>query len=191
MKLLLVDNYDSFVYNLKQMLGELGAECIVVRNDSLEMEQARLLDPDGIVLSPGPGHPDNPRDFGICRQILQEMSPQLPTLGVCLGHQGIATTFGGKVVRAPVPVHGKATEISHDGTGLFQGLPSPMPVGRYHSLMVSEMGSELQATAHGPDGMVMALRHDRYPIMGVQFHPESVLTPAGKKVLANFLHMVQ
>lgn len=187
MKLLLIDNYDSFVYNLKQMLGEQGADCIVVRNDHLTMEQALKIDPDAIVLSPGPGHPDNPRDFGICGRLLQEMSTEVPTLGVCLGHQGIATSFGGKVERAPLPVHGKVTEIKHFGTGLFRDLPNPLPVGRYHSLVVSHLPEGVRGTAYSPDGLVMALQHELFPIYGVQFHPESVLTPAGPDIISNFL----
>jgi len=187
MKLLLIDNYDSFVFNLKQMLGEQGAECHVVRNDQLTMEQARKMDPDAIVISPGPGHPENPRDFGICGRLLQEMSTEVPTLGVCLGHQGIATSFGGRVDRAPLPVHGKVTEIKHFGTGLFQDLPNPLPVGRYHSLVVSQLPDGLRGTAYSPDGLVMALEHELYPIYGVQFHPESVLTPAGHEIISNFL----
>jgi anthranilate synthase/aminodeoxychorismate synthase-like glutamine amidotransferase len=186
-KLLLVDNYDSFVYNLKQMLGEEGVECVVVRNDQLTLEQARKIDPDAIVISPGPGHPENPRDFGVCRQLLEEMSTEVPTLGVCLGHQGIATTFGGKVEKAPLPVHGKVTEITHFGNRLFQDLPSPMPVGRYHSLVVSMLPEGVRGTAYSPDGLVMALEHELYPIFGVQFHPESVLTPSGHQIVSNFL----
>jgi len=187
MKLLLVDNYDSFVYNLKQMLGEKGVDCVVVRNDHLTMEQAKRIDPDAIVISPGPGHPENQRDFGVCRQLLQEMSTEVPTLGVCLGHQGIATTFGGRVEKAPLPVHGKVTDITHFGTGLFRALPSPMPVGRYHSLVVSELPEGVRGTAYSPDGLVMALEHELFPIYGVQFHPESVLTPLGHEIVSNFL----
>ncbi|OPY32547.1 MAG: Anthranilate synthase component 2 [Methanomassiliicoccales archaeon PtaU1.Bin124] len=191
MKVLLIDNYDSFVYNLKQMLGELGAECIVRRNDEVTIDDIRSIAPDAIVLSPGPGHPTNKRDFGICGAVLQEISPNVPTLGVCLGHQGIATTFGGKVEKAPVPVHGKVTEIKHFCSGLFNGLPNPLPVGRYHSLVVSQLPDNLRATAYSPDGLIMALQHELFPIYGVQFHPESVLTPSGKQVLANFIEMAK
>jgi anthranilate synthase component 2 len=191
MKLLLIDNYDSFVHNLKQYLGELGAECIVRRNDALCLNDVSALDPDAIVISPGPGHPQNERDFGICRQVLQEISPDVPTLGVCLGHQGIATTFGAKVVRAPLPVHGKACLIEHDGTGLFAGLDSPMTVGRYHSLIAVDLPPALKVTACTREGLVMGLRHEGFPIEGVQFHPESVLTPKGMHVLDNFLDMAR
>ncbi len=188
MNVLIIDNYDSFVYNLKQYLGELGARCQVLRNDAISLEAIRKMDADGIVLSPGPGHPDNPRDFGVCREVLVELSPSTPTLGVCLGHQGIATCFGGKVVKGAVPVHGKTSIIHHDGKGIFSGLDDPMTVGRYHSLVATDLpDSELQISARCEDGTIMAVRHRRYPIDGVQFHPESVLTPSGSALLANFL----
>ncbi|MFA5311770.1 MAG: aminodeoxychorismate/anthranilate synthase component II [Methanomassiliicoccales archaeon] len=191
MRLLLLDNYDSFVYNLKQALGELGMDCTVVRNDAMDLGGIRKLDPDAIVVSPGPGHPLNERDFGICRDVLLEMSPKVPTLGVCLGHQGIAALYGSKITRCDVPVHGKMSQIEHNGEGLFEGLESPMLVGRYHSLVVRELSPDLEATARTADGEIMAIRHRRYPIHGVQFHPESVLTPKGKDVLANFVRMAR
>ncbi|MFA5314231.1 MAG: aminodeoxychorismate/anthranilate synthase component II [Methanomassiliicoccales archaeon] len=189
MKLLLLDNYDSFVYNLKQALGELGVDCTVKRNDAIGLEDIKRFDPDAIVVSPGPGHPLNGRDFGICKDVILELSPEVPTLGVCLGHQGIAALYGSKIARIDVPVHGKTSLIDHDGKGLFEGLESPMLVGRYHSLVVRDLSSELEAVARTKDGEIMAIRHRKYPIHGVQFHPESVLTPKGKDVLANFIRM--
>ncbi|MCE5296647.1 MAG: aminodeoxychorismate/anthranilate synthase component II [Euryarchaeota archaeon] len=189
MKLLLLDNYDSFVYNLKQALGELGVDCAVKRNDAIGLEEIKRFDPNAIVVSPGPGHPLNGRDFGICKDVLLELSPEVPTLGVCLGHQGIAALYGSKIARIDVPVHGKASLIDHDGEGLFEGLDNPMLVGRYHSLVVRDLSSELEAVAKTKDGEIMAIRHRKYPIHGVQFHPESVLTPKGKDVLANFIRM--
>jgi len=191
MKLLLIDNYDSFVYNLKQGLGELGADCNVVRNDALRLNDVRRLDPDAIVISPGPGSPLNERDFGICKDVLLSVSQEVPTLGVCLGHQGIAAAYGSKIARCEVPVHGKTSMIEHDGKGLFDGLENPMVVGRYHSLFVQEISPELEVAARTKDGTIMALRHRKYPIHGVQFHPESVLTPKGKEVLSNFIRMVK
>jgi anthranilate synthase/aminodeoxychorismate synthase-like glutamine amidotransferase len=185
----LIDNYDSFTYNLAQYLGELGASVDVKRNDALDLEGVRRLDPDAIVLSPGPGHPANRRDFGICTDILLQISPEIPTLGVCLGHQGIAHLYGGKVGRAPRPMHGKASMVQHDGGPLYDGVPSPFQAGRYHSLVVEKdaMPKELIVTASTAEGEVMGLRHRRLPIEGVQFHPESVLTPHGKPLLANFI----
>ena len=190
MKLLLIDNYDSFVYNLHQYLSELGADVEVVRNDAIDMRGVLELDPDAIVLSPGPGHPANPRDFGVCADILMTMSREVPTLGVCLGHQGLAHVYGGTVRPARTVVHGKASPIMHDGRTIFQGLESPLVAGRYHSLIVdAQLPSQLEVSATTPEGEVMAIRHRSYPIEGVQFHPESVLTPAGKSLLANFLQM--
>jgi anthranilate synthase component II len=188
-RVLLIDNYDSFTYNLAQYLGELGASVDVKRNDALDLEGARRLDPDAIVLSPGPGHPANQRDFGICTDILLQISPEIPTLGVCLGHQGIAHLYGGKVGRAPRPMHGKVSMVQHDGGPLYDGVPSPFQAGRYHSLVVERdaMPKELIVTASTAEGEVMGLRHRRLPIEGVQFHPESVLTPHGKTLLANFI----
>jgi anthranilate synthase/aminodeoxychorismate synthase-like glutamine amidotransferase len=184
MKLVIIDNYDSFVYNLKQYLAELGADCQVVRNDSVTVQEVGRMAPDGIVLSPGPGNPCNARDFGVCRDILEELSPHTPTLGVCLGHQGIAACYGGKVERGAVPVHGKASLIHHDGKGIFAGLEDPMTVGRYHSLVAVDVPeSEMVVSARSEDGVIMALRHRRFPVDGVQFHPESVLTPSGKRLL--------
>ena len=189
MRLLLIDNYDSFTYNLAQYLGELGATVEVRRNDSIDLDEVRNIDPDAIVLSPGPGHPGNRRDFGICSDILGGVSPFVPTLGVCLGHQGIAQCYGGKVVRAQRIMHGKASMVEHDSSALFDGVPSPFQAGRYHSLIVEacSLPSALKVTAVTKEGEVMGIRHREHPIEGVQFHPESVLTPQGKSILANFL----
>jgi anthranilate synthase/aminodeoxychorismate synthase-like glutamine amidotransferase len=192
MKLVIIDNYDSFVYNLKQYLAELGASCQVVRNDSVSVQDIERLGPDGIILSPGPGNPCNARDFGVCRDVLNDLSPGTPTLGVCLGHQGIAAIYGGKVEKGAVPVHGKASLIHHDGRGIFAGLEDPMTVGRYHSLVAVDVpDGNLEVSARSEDGVIMALRHRRFPIDGVQFHPESVLTPSGKRLLANFIASIR
>ena len=189
MRLLLIDNYDSFTYNLAQYLGELGATVEVRRNDSIDLDEVRNIDPEAIVLSPGPGHPGNRRDFGICSDILGGVSPFVPTLGVCLGHQGIAQCYGGRVVRAQRIMHGKASMVEHDSSALFDGVPSPFQAGRYHSLIVEacSLPSALKVTAVTKEGEVMGIRHREHPIEGVQFHPESVLTPQGKSILANFL----
>ena len=184
MKVLMVDNYDSFTYNLVQYLGELGAEMHVVRNDAASVDQLVEGGWDRAVVSPGPC---TPNEAGISVEVMRRLPEAgVPTLGVCLGHQSLAQAFGGRVVRH-VPVHGKSTEISHDGSGLFAGLPSPLIVGRYHSLVVDpELPDCLEATAHG-GGVLMAMRHRELPAEGVQFHPESVLTPDGKRLLENFL----
>ena len=185
-RVLMVDNYDSFTYNLVQYMGELGAQLEVVRNDVSTVGEL-LGSRDGfdrVVVSPGPC---TPNEAGISVETMRRFPEAgVPTLGVCLGHQSLAQAFGGTVVRG-LPVHGKTSEISHDGTGLFEGLPNPLPVARYHSLVVDpELPDSLEATAHG-DGVIMALRHRSLPALGVQFHPESVLTPDGKALLANFL----
>jgi len=187
-KVLLVDNYDSFVYNLAHSLAGAGADPEVVRNDQLEMEGLERRY-QGIVISPGPGHPANQGDFGGCTDLLLQASRSIPTLGVCLGHQGIAHAFGGKVVRTMVPLHGKCTLVLHDGQGVFRGIPSPMMAGRYHSLCVREedLPSCLVVTARSEDGTVMGLRHRELPIEGVQFHPESVLTDRGQNIVDNFV----
>lgn len=191
--LLVLDNYDSFTYNLVQYLGELGSEPHVVRNDALTVEQALALRPQAIVISPGPGEP---RDAGISIPLIRAAAGVVPLLGVCLGHQGIGEAFGGKVIRAGRLMHGKTTQIQHRGTELFAGLPSPLTVMRYHSLVV-EAGSfppDLELTAWSgdrPEGQeIMALRHRRHPIFGVQFHPESIATDQGKRLLENFLGLV-
>ncbi len=189
MNVLIIDNYDSFVYNLYQRLGELGANPTVVRNDAITLKEVRVLAPDALVLSPGPGHPGNARDFGVCADLLRELSPHVPTLGVCLGHQGIGAVFGGTVGHAARLLHGKTSRIRHDGRTIFEGLPNPFVAGRYHSLAIerSSIPPELEVSATAEDGEVMAVRHTRYPIEGVQFHPESILTPDGPALLRNFL----
>jgi len=184
---LLIDNYDSFTWNLAQYLGELGAPPLVRRNDEISLEEIERLAPRHIVISPGPGRPE---DAGISVEVILRFGPRVPLLGVCLGHQAIGLAFGGQVVRAPVIMHGKTSIIEHDGRGLFRGIPGPFPAGRYHSLAVGEEGwpADLEVAARSQeDGCVMALRHRHAPIQGVQFHPESVATPGGRQLLANFL----
>jgi len=183
-RVLVIDNYDSFTYNLVQYLGELGAEPEVVRNDVETTEALLARKPDRVIVSPGPC---TPNEAGVSVEVMRRFPEAgVPTLGVCLGHQSLAQAFGGKVVRH-VPVHGKTTAIEHDGTGLFEGMTSPLTVGRYHSLVVDpELPACLRITASG-DGVVMAVEHRELPAYGVQFHPESVLTPEGKTLLRNFL----
>jgi para-aminobenzoate synthetase component 2 len=191
--LLVLDNYDSFTFNLVQYLGELAAEhpiaakVRVERNDALSLEQIRALAPDAILISPGPGDPDQ---SGVCLEVLRELSPTIPTLGVCLGHQSIAQVYGGKVVRAKELMHGKTSPVHHSGQGVFEGLPNPLTATRYHSLIAERetLPDCLEITAWLEDGTVMGLRHRDFPhIQGVQFHPESVLTQEGHALLANFL----
>jgi len=190
LKVLVIDNYDSFVYNLVQYIGELGGETIAYRNDQITLKQAMVLKPDRIVISPGPGTPEEARYFGVCSAILQHMSCKIPTLGVCLGHQGIIYTFGGKIVSAKRLMHGKTSLIKHDGKGVFKGVKNPFTATRYHSLVgdKSSIPSCLKITAESlDDGEVMGIRHVAYPIEGVQFHPESILCKDGKLVIKNFL----
>lgn len=192
MKVLVIDNYDSFVYNLVQYIGELGATPVVYRNDELTLEKAVKLNPDRIVISPGPGNPCKRRYFGVCSDILKNLSTKVPTLGVCLGHQGIVAVFGGRIVQARRVVHGKASVIRHDGRGLFKGVENPFKAARYHSLVADRrsLPSCLEVTAFSlDDGEVMGVRHKVYPIEGVQFHPESILTPQGKTIIKNFLDL--
>ncbi len=180
-----IDNYDSFTYNLVQYLGELGAEVRVFRNDALTAAELDALAPSHIIISPGPGTPD---DAGISKEVLRTVSPRRPTLGVCLGHQCLGEAFGGTVRRAGRLMHGKTSPVYHRGGALFAGLPSPFEATRYHSLIVEEpLPAELAVTAFTSEGEVMGLRHRQYPIYGVQFHPESVLTQHGKRLLRNFL----
>jgi para-aminobenzoate synthetase component 2 len=185
--LFVLDNYDSFTYNLVQYLGELGAEPVVRRNDEVTAEEIeRELRPAKILISPGPGAP---RDAGVTLEVVRRFAGRVPLLGVCLGHQAIGEAFGGRVVRAPAPVHGKPAEIEHDGRTIFAGLSQRFRAGRYHSLVV-ERGSVpdcLEISATTPDGLVMGLRHREFAVEGVQFHPESIITDEGKKLLANFL----
>ena len=185
--LLVIDNYDSFTYNLVQYLGELGADMKVLRNDEITVDAIENdLKPERILISPGPGTPDS---AGITLKTIERFAGKLPILGVCLGHQAIGQHFGGKVSRAPEPVHGKPVEITHDGRSIFAGLPEKFNAGRYHSLIVEREGMPdcLEISAESPDGLVMGLRHRELPIEGVQFHPESILTEHGKQMLANFL----
>ncbi len=184
MRVLVLDNYDSFTFNLVQYLGELGAEPLVHRNDVLPPDEAAALEPDRIVISPGPGRPE---DAGYSVSFVQKLGPTIPTLGVCLGHQAIVVAFGGTVVRAPEPRHGKTSPITHDGAGALRGLPNPFTATRYHSLAAGPLPADLVATAHSEDGVVQGVRHRDLPIEGVQFHPESVMTSSGKELLANFL----
>ncbi len=184
--LLLIDNYDSFTYNLYQYMAELGAAIEVRRNDQISLDEIEAMQPSHIVISPGPCTPD---EAGLSCQIIASMGTRIPTLGVCLGHQAIGQVYGGKVVRAPEPVHGKTTLMYHRGQGVFQQLPQPFAANRYHSLIVerSTLPEELEITAETADGLIMGLRHRTYPVEGVQFHPESIMTPVGKDLLRNFL----
>jgi len=190
MKVLVIDNYDSFVYNLVQYIGEMGTEVIVYRNDKITLKQVQELKPDRIVISPGRGNPTDEKYFGVCKAILQQVSPKVPTIGVCLGHQGIISTFGGKVVSAKRLMHGKTSTIKHDGKGIFKDVQNPFSATRYHSLAGEEetIPSCLKITAVSvDDGEVMGVRHTKYPIDGVQFHPESILCEDGKLIIRNFL----
>ena len=184
----LIDNYDSFTYNLVHFLGELGAEMAVHRNDAITPEQVLALAPDGIVLSPGPCDPDR---AGICLDLVKLAAGKLPVLGVCLGHQAIGQAFGGRVVRAPKMMHGKLSAIHHDGTGLFAGLSSPFTATRYHSLMLdpATLPRCFEVTARTEDGLIMGVAHREFPLFGVQFHPESIASEHGHDVLANFLRL--
>ena len=183
--LLVIDNYDSFTYNLVQFLGELGADPQVVRNDAIAVDEIARRKYTGIVISPGPGEP---RGAGVSLQVIRELAGEVPILGVCLGHQAIGEAFGGRIVRAPKPIHGKSCIIQHDGKGVFAGLPGDVEIGRYHSLVIERetCPKELQITAQTADGIIMGVRHKKYAVEGVQFHPESVLTPQGMKMLRNF-----
>jgi anthranilate synthase/aminodeoxychorismate synthase-like glutamine amidotransferase len=185
-RVLVVDNYDSFVYNLVQELGELGAEPVVFRNDAIDVDGIRAERPDAVLISPGPGRPD---DGGVSLEAVRRLGGEIPLLGVCLGHQCIGQAFGGEIVAAPHLMHGKTSEIHHDGEGIFAGLPNPFVATRYHSLVVrpESVPPELEVTATSTDGVVMGLRHRTRRIEGVQFHPESVLTASGPALLANFL----
>jgi anthranilate synthase component 2 len=190
LKVLVIDNYDSFVYNLVQYIGELGVEVIVYRNDQVNLEQVKKLKPDRIIISPGPGTPEETRYFGVCTAILQDVSRKVPTLGVCLGHQGIIYAFGGKIVSAKRLMHGKTCAIKHDGKGIFNGVHNPFTATRYHSLAGDKCSipSCLEVTAVAiDDGEIMGVRHAEYPIEGVQFHPESILCEDGKLIMKNFL----
>jgi len=187
-RLLLIDNYDSFTYNLVQAFLVLGADVIVHRNDAISVTAARALEPTHLVISPGPGRPD---DAGSSLAMIAEFSGLVPVLGVCLGHQSIVQHFGGEIVAAASLMHGKTSWVQHDGKGIFAGLPNPFEAGRYHSLAANaeRVPAELEVTAHTKDGEIMGIRHRELAVVGVQFHPESVLTPSGPELLANFLAM--
>jgi anthranilate synthase/aminodeoxychorismate synthase-like glutamine amidotransferase len=185
--ILLIDNYDSFTFNLAQYLGELGAAPVVRRNDEITLEEIEDLRPSHLVISPGPGRPE---DAGISVEVIRRFGRGTPVLGVCLGHQGIGIAFGGEVVRAPQLMHGKVSSVEHDGRGVFRGMPHPFVAGRYHSLVVAEpLPPDLETAARSEDGTIMGVRHRRFPIHGVQFHPESVLTGEGKQMLRNFMDL--
>jgi anthranilate synthase/aminodeoxychorismate synthase-like glutamine amidotransferase len=183
--LVMIDNYDSFTYNLVQYLGELGADITVFRNDQVTVEKIEVLAPDQIVISPGPGDPD---DGGVSNDIIRQLGPSVPILGVCLGHQCMGHVYGGKVSRAPRLMHGKVSSVYHNARGIFTGVPSPFKATRYHSLIVEDpLPESLEVTAFTRDGEIMGLRHKEYPVVGLQFHPESILTEHGKRLLGNFL----
>jgi len=190
MKTLIIDNYDSFVYNIAQLVGSLGSQVIVRRNDKLTLDEVRGLNPDRIIISPGPGTPAEKRYFGICEGILEQISSEVPTLGVCLGHQGIAHTYGGRLRKAKTIMHGKVSSIRHKNEGLFKGVENPFVATRYHSLAVDKasLPTCLEVTAESlDDGEIMGISHKDYPVFGVQFHPESILTSVGTKIMRNFL----
>jgi len=184
--ILVIDNYDSFTYNLVQYLGELGAELRVVRNDAVDADGVAALAPERVVISPGPGTPD---DAGVSLSLIRRLGERTPILGVCLGHQAIGQAFGGTVARAKAQMHGKTSDIRHDGRGVFAGLSNPLTATRYHSLVIlpHTVPAELEVTAWAEDGEIMGVRHRRWPVEGVQFHPESILTVEGKRLLGNFL----
>lgn len=188
--ILVIDNYDSFTFNLVQYLGELGAQTVVYRNDRITLEEIEDLAPTAMVISPGPC---TPNEAGISVAAVRRFAGRLPILGVCLGHQAIGQAFGARIVRARYPIHGKASAVYHDGRTIYRGLPSPFRAGRYHSLVVAEEGLPpcLEITARTEDGQIMGVRHRLYPVEGVQFHPESILTPQGKALLGNFLALVR
>jgi anthranilate synthase component 2 len=184
-KLLMIDNYDSFTYNLVHLFEELGAEVVVRRNDAVTAAEAEALAPDRLVVSPGPGRP---ADAGVSVELIRTLGPRVPTLGVCLGHQAVVEAFGGEIGQAKALLHGKASTVVHDGRGVFAGLPERFEAGRYHSLAATRVPDELEVSAHTDDGEVMGVRHRELPIEGVQFHPESVLTlPLGRELVRNFL----
>lgn len=190
--ILIIDNYDSFVYNLFQYFSELESDVRIFRNDKITVDEIGKLEPNSIILSPGPGHPANKRDFGVCEDILAEMSMGKTTrvLGVCLGHQGMINHFGGIVEKAPKPMHGKTSKVEHNGKGIFEGVANPLQVMRYHSLVGTKIPDCLEVTARSTDdNAVMAIQHKTLPMYGVQFHPESIMTDDGKKILKNFLEL--
>lgn len=187
--ILLIDNYDSFTYNLYQYISELGFQCRVVRNDAIDIAGIRALKPEAIVISPGPGRPD---ESGVSLEVIRQLGPTIPLLGVCLGHQGIGQVFGARVVRAKKLMHGKTSKIEHDSRGIYRGISSPLQVARYHSLVVSptDFPDCLEITARDSEGVIMGIRHRTFPIVGVQYHPESMLTPEGLNLLRSFFKNV-
>lgn len=185
-RVLLIDNYDSFTFNLAQALEALGAEVVTLRNDAVDAASLPAYRPTHLVISPGPG---TPSDSGVTLEAVKLFAGRLPILGVCLGHQAIGESFGARLVRAPRPVHGKVSRIAHDGRTIFQGLENPFPATRYHSLMLEDIPQQLEVSARSEDGLVMGVRHRDLPVEGVQFHPESILTPCGEALLENFLRM--
>jgi len=193
MKTIILDNYDSFTFNLFQYVGEIDERPMVVRNDKLSLAELARHEPDRIIISPGPGRPEDPHYFGICRDVIIELGPRIPVLGVCLGHQGIIHAFGGHVVRASQVMHGKTSYVFHNGDEMFAGIPRAFEAMRYHSLVgdPESMPDCLAVTAKTWDEVIMAVRHREHPIYGIQFHPESIGTPAGKQVLRNFLEQGQ
>jgi anthranilate synthase component 2 len=194
MKFLIIDNYDSFVYNIAQYLGELGVECDVIRNDKITLEQIKEKKYDAIIISPGPGTPEDKKYFGVCSNVIKDMGPTTPILGVCLGHQGIIQAFGGKVTNAGCVRHGKTSPIKHTNSKLFKDVKNPFQATRYHSLVGDKtiIPDVLEITAVADDdGEIMAIQHRNYLIEGVQFHPESIMTKEGKKILANFIKQVK
>jgi anthranilate synthase component II len=189
-RVLILDNYDSFVYNLAQYVGEIADEVIVKRNDEVSLSKVVKLSPDKILISPGPGTPADPRYFGVCLDVLRKVSSETPTLGVCLGHQGIVQAFGGRIVKAKRIRHGKTSPIRHDGRGIFRGLKNPFEATRYHSLVADRrtLPSSLEVSAESTDDQeIMGVRHKKFPVEGVQFHPESILTMDGHRIIMNFL----
>ncbi len=189
LKTLIIDNYDSFVYNLVQYIGEQGGNPVVYRNDKITLEEIEKISPTHIVISPGPGNPTDPHYFGVCSQVILKYGKKKPVLGVCLGHQGICAVFGGKVVKAPEIMHGKTSRISHTGKSVFKGIQNPLEGMRYHSLIGEKesLPECLAITAETEDGLIMGVQHKEYPIHGIQFHPESIGTKEGKKIIKNFL----
>lgn len=188
--ILIIDNYDSFTYNLYQLVGQIHRDIIVKRNDEITLDDIKELKPDGIIISPGPGNPMNERDFGICTSIIKNLGGEIPILGVCLGHQGIFATFGGEIIRTE-PVHGKTSPIYHNGENIFQGINNPLPAARYHSLLCNKetVPDCMEIIAKTSDGMIMGIKHVDKPIIGLQFHPESVGTYEGISILKNFIRM--
>ncbi|HYG00451.1 MAG TPA: aminodeoxychorismate/anthranilate synthase component II [Candidatus Saccharimonadales bacterium] len=195
MKILILDNFDSFVYNISQLVGFLNALPVVIRNNQIDIKGIRKINPDAIVISPGPGHPKYKKDFGICRDVITKLGPSIPILGICLGHQGLVHAFGGKVIRAGEIRHGKTSNIEfNEDSKLFEGVKNPFVATRYHSLIAdkSTFPKCLRITSTSlDDGEIMSARHEKYPIEGIQFHPESILTTEGKKILLNFIQMVK